>query len=48
LALFEKTYTPSFEVREKLANQLNMTNREVQVNKIIRTFFFVTAAWKTR
>ncbi|KAG2187794.1 hypothetical protein INT44_005484 [Umbelopsis vinacea] len=31
LALFEKTDTPSFEVREKLANQLNMTNREVQV-----------------
>ncbi|KXN70628.1 hypothetical protein CONCODRAFT_78748 [Conidiobolus coronatus NRRL 28638] len=31
LAMFEQTNTPSFEVREQLANKLNMTNREVQV-----------------
>lgn len=29
--LFESTDTPSYEVREKLALQLDMTNREVQV-----------------
>ena len=29
--LFEQTDTPNYELREKLALKLNMTNREVQV-----------------
>lgn len=29
--LFEQTDTPNYELREKLAHKLNMTNREVQV-----------------
>lgn len=29
--LFQTTQTPTFELREKLAKKLNMTNREVQV-----------------
>ncbi|KAF7729322.1 Mix paired-like homeobox [Apophysomyces ossiformis] len=29
--LFERTDTPSYELREKVARELNMTNREVQV-----------------
>jgi len=31
VAMFEQTDTPSYDVREKLAKKLNMTNREVQV-----------------
>jgi len=31
VGLFEKTDTPSFEVREKLAKKLGMSNREIQV-----------------
>ncbi|KAK9762741.1 hypothetical protein K7432_011234 [Basidiobolus ranarum] len=31
LAMFEKTDSPSFDIREKLAKKLNMTNREIQV-----------------
>jgi len=31
VGLFEKTDTPSFEVREGLAKKLGMTNREIQV-----------------
>ncbi|RUS17513.1 hypothetical protein BC938DRAFT_476227 [Jimgerdemannia flammicorona] len=31
VALFEQTDTPSFEVREKLAKKLGMTNREIQM-----------------
>ncbi|OAD76828.1 Homeodomain-like DNA binding domain-containing transcription factor [Phycomyces blakesleeanus NRRL 1555(-)] len=29
--LFEKTDTPNYELRERMAGRLNMTNREVQV-----------------
>ncbi|ORZ27235.1 hypothetical protein BCR41DRAFT_151831 [Lobosporangium transversale] len=31
VGLFEKTDTPSFEIRESLAKKLGMTNREIQV-----------------
>ncbi|CAI2167186.1 7092_t:CDS:2 [Funneliformis geosporum] len=31
VAMFDQTDTPSYDVREKLAKKLNMTNREVQV-----------------
>ncbi|KAI8604917.1 hypothetical protein EDD21DRAFT_364910 [Dissophora ornata] len=31
VGLFEKTDTPSFEIREGLAKKLGMTNREIQV-----------------
>ncbi|KAF9145665.1 40S ribosomal protein S21 [Mortierella sp. GBA39] len=31
VGLFEKTDTPSFEIRENLAKKLGMTNREIQV-----------------
>ncbi|CAJ0834571.1 11460_t:CDS:2, partial [Entrophospora sp. SA101] len=31
MSVFEKTDTPSYDVREKLAKKLKMTNREVQV-----------------
>ncbi|CAG8462076.1 378_t:CDS:2 [Ambispora gerdemannii] len=31
IAMFEQTDTPNYEIREKLAKKLNMTNREVQV-----------------
>ncbi|KAF9114945.1 hypothetical protein BGX27_009375 [Mortierella sp. AM989] len=31
VGLFEKTDTPSFEIRESLAHKLGMTNREIQV-----------------
>ncbi|KAF8949837.1 Mix paired-like homeobox, partial [Entomortierella lignicola] len=30
VGLFEKTDTPSFEIRESLAKKLGMTNREIQ------------------
>lgn len=41
VAMFEQTDTPSYDVREKLAKKLNMTNREVQVyNPFYYHFFF--------
>lgn len=36
--LFEQTDTPNYELREKLAAELNMTNREVQVNECLKIF----------
>ncbi|KAI9236226.1 MAG: hypothetical protein BYD32DRAFT_29238 [Podila humilis] len=33
VGLFEKTDTPSFEIRESLAKKLGMSNREIQVRK---------------
>ena len=42
--LFEQTDTPNYELREKLALKLNMTNREVQVIYllfIIYLFIFI-------
>jgi hypothetical protein len=34
MEIFEQTDTPSSDVRENLANELDMTKREVQVRKM--------------
>jgi hypothetical protein len=44
VGLFEKTDTPSFEVREKLAKKLGMSNREIQVFKSF-VFMHNIMAW---
>jgi len=44
VAMFEQTDTPSYDVREKLAKKLSMTNREVQVNYLISNLFFIYKA----
>jgi hypothetical protein len=39
IEIFQQTDTPSSVMRESLADELNMTKREVQVNHIL--FFFL-------
>jgi hypothetical protein len=38
MEIFDQTDTPSSEIRENLANELEMTKREVQVNPIFLHF----------